>query len=80
MSTAGSRAGMAGMQRGFILDLAVQWRQPGLQQHPDALNAIAHRTSLMYFDRNMVCATTKAIINPIKPNSLKFTQMEVGKL
>jgi len=80
MSTTGSRAGMAGMQGGFVLDLALQRSQAGLQQLPDTVNAIAHPASLMYFDRNMVCAMTKAIISPMKPNNLKLTQMEVGKL
>src|SRR3569833_1744958 len=36
--------------------------------------------SFMYFDNSKLCAITKTNIRPVKPNSLKLTQVAVGKL
>src|SRR5215217_5365566 len=74
---------MASMQRRFVVDFAHRGGEAGRQQRLNPCYALFrrhHPASLMYLERNMVCATTNAIISPMKPNSLKLTQVEVGKL
>src|SRR6476619_1654721 len=45
MSTSGSRAGMAGMQRGFIHHHAFDRIEPGLQAGSDLLHTVVHPAS-----------------------------------
>ncbi len=77
-------AGMAGMARGVILDYEFLRRQCRLHATADALDArlgsVAHASSLMYFDKNMVCPMMNTMKIPVMPNSLKLTQAAVSAL
>src|SRR5262245_40770321 len=80
VAAAGCRACVADVLGRFILDPAVKRREAMLQVFFNARGPLIRRSrhsaspapgSLTCLDRNRVCATMKASIRPITPNTLK---------
>lgn len=81
VAAAGSGAGVPGMPGRFVFKAEFERREGAGQQRADTVFAIiAHCVSLICFDRKKLCAIAKAKIRPVKPNNLKLTQVESGKL
>lgn len=79
MPGAGRRARMACMQMGLVDQLTLDRIESCGEAFANAFETIAHCVSFRYFDRYMLCPTMKAIIIPVKPNSLKSTHAAVEK-
>lgn len=71
---------MASMEMGFVFQLTFEWRESCGQPATHFFDTFTHCVSFRYFDSMRLCPTTKASINPVKPNSLKLTQKAVEKL
>src|SRR6476660_5213359 len=70
---------MSGMQGRLVFELQILRRQSLREQLTHAFHAIAHLASFRYLDSIRLCTTMKASIMPMKPNSLKLTQVAVEK-
>src|SRR3569832_993688 len=56
------------------------WQSDVRESAQSGLWVLQSFVSFMYFDNSKLCAITKTNIRPVKPNSLKLTQVAVGKL
>lgn len=80
VSATRSGAGMTSVKGGFIVQLTLHRSKSCIEPLQDALLAVAHSESLRYLDNIRLCAMMNANINPVKPKSLKLTQVAVSKL